>query len=77
MAEATNDLLLQVMRQVQGDLAEIRKDIAGIRGEIGEIRTDLKHVDQKVDGLAVMMVMLAGHVHHVEQRVEVLEKAQS
>lgn len=77
MAEATNELLLQVMRQVQGDLGEIRKDISGIRGEMADIRSDMKDIDQKVDGLTIMFAMLAGHVHHIEERVEALETART
>ena len=67
MAEATNDLLLQVLRTVQTDLTEIKKDIA-------DIKSDVSNVDQKVDGLTVMFALLAGHVHHIEERVEALEK---
>ncbi len=77
MAEATNELLLSVLRQVQGDLTEIRKDVSGIRGEMADMRSDMKDIDQKVDGLTVMFALLAGHVHHVEQRVEALETART
>lgn len=67
MAEPSNELLLQVLRTVQTDLSEIRKDIA-------DIKSDMSNVDQKVDGLAVMFALLAGHVHHIEERVEAMEK---
>lgn len=67
MAETSNELLLQGLRSVQTDLSEIKKDIA-------DIRSDVSNVDQKVDGLTVMFPLLAGHVHHIEERVEALEK---
>ena len=66
MAEATNDLPLQVLRQVQTDLADMKKDMA-------EMKSDMRDVDQKVDGLTIMFAMLAGHVHHIEERVDALE----
>ena len=34
MAEASNELLLQVLRQVQDDLSEIKKDIADIKTDL-------------------------------------------
>ena len=74
MAEATNELLLQAMRSVQSELSEVRKDITGIRDDISGIRSEMSDIDQKVDGLAVMFTLLAGHVHHIEERVEALEK---
>mgnify|MGYP002777516118 FL=1 len=70
MADASNELLLQVLRQVQADIGEIKKDVAGIK-------SDLADVEQKVDGLTVMFTLLAGHVYHVEQRVEALEAART
>jgi len=73
VADASNDLLLSVLRQVQADLSEVRKDVSGIRDEVATIRTDLKEVDQKVNGLTVMFALLAGHVHHIEERVQALE----
>jgi hypothetical protein len=70
MAEATNELLLQVLRQVQGDLTEMKRGMDDLRVEV---RDGLSEVNQKADGLTVIVGPLAGHVHHVEQRVEALE----
>ncbi|MBP1805887.1 hypothetical protein [Rubellimicrobium aerolatum] len=74
MAEATNELLLQVLRQVQVDLTDLKKGMDDLRDEV---RSGLGEVNQKVDGLTVIVGLLAGHVHHVEQRVEALESHRS
>ena len=48
--------------------------MSDIRSDLAEVRGDMKDIDQKVDGLTVMFALLAGHVHHIEERVEALEK---
>ncbi len=66
MTDGAENLILQILRDIRTDIAELRSDVATIKG-------DLSDVDQKVDGLAVIMTMLAGHVHHIDERVEALE----
>ena len=66
MTDGAENLILQILGDIRTDIAELRSDVATIKG-------DLSDVDQKVDGLAVIMTMLAGHVHHIDERVEVLE----
>ena len=68
MAENVENLILTQVREMRGELSAMRTDIAAIS-------TDMSQVDQKVDGLTVMLALLAGHVHHVEERVEKLEEA--
>ena len=70
MAENVENLILTQLREIRGELSAMREDI-------GAIRTDMSQVDQKVDGLTVMLGLLAGHVYHVEERVEKLEKART
>ena len=66
MSESVENLILAQLREMRAEMGEMRRDVAQIKG-------DLSDVDQKVDGLAVMLTMLAGHVHHIETRVETLE----
>ena len=61
MVENVENLILTQLREM--------------RGELSAMRTDISQVDQKVDGLTDMLALLAGHVHHVEERVERLEEA--
>ncbi len=70
MSENVDNLILAQLREIRGEMASIRTDMTGMRDDIATIRSDMSHVDQKVDGLTVM---LAGHVHHIEERVEKLE----
>lgn len=54
--------LLQQMRQ------EMREEFARMREEFN-------HVNRRIDGVTHIMTLLAGHTHHLEERVSKLEKA--
>ena len=66
MNDKVENLILTQLREMRGEMGEMRADIA-------EIKSDLGDVNQKVDGLTMIMTMLAGHVAHIEERVESLE----
>lgn len=66
MNDGVENLILQQLREMRAEMGEMRETMSAIR-------TDLSDVDQKVDGMAVMLTMLAGHVYHIEERVENLE----
>ena len=66
MTEGVENLILQQLGEMRAEMGEMRETMSAIR-------SDLSDVDQKVDGMAVMLTMLAGHVHHIEERVESLE----
>ena len=67
MSENVDNLILKHLRVIRDDLGALRKDVT-------EIKEDMSDVDQKVDGMANMLTMLAGDVHHIEARVEALEE---
>ena len=70
MTENVESLILTQLREIRGEMSAMRADLAAMK-------TDVSLVDQKVDGLTVMVALLAGHVHHVEERVEKLEAART
>jgi chromosome segregation ATPase len=55
-------------------LREIRTDITQMKADLSEVKSGQSELAQKVDGLTIILGLLAGHVHHVEERVESLEK---
>lgn len=65
-----------VDNMILAQLRDIRDEIGALRNDVSSIKSDLSDVDQKVDGMAIMLTMLAGHVHHVSERVETLEESQ-
>ena len=67
MSENVDNMILKQLR-------DIRDELGALRNDVSEIKSDVADVDQKVDGMAIMLTMLAGHVHHVTERVETLEE---
>jgi len=67
MSENVDNMILKQLR-------DICDEIGALRSDVSEIKSDVADVDQKVDGMAIMLTMLAGHVHHVTERVETLEE---
>ena len=66
MNENVESLLLAQLREIRNELGELRSNVASIK-------TDISDVDRKVDGLTLMLGMLAGHVQHIDERVAKLE----
>lgn len=69
MSQNVDNMILEQLRAIRADLGELRADVTDIKADMGD-------VDQKVDGLAVMLTMLAGHVRHVEERLTKVEGAE-
>ena len=70
MNENVESLILAQLREMRGDIAAVRGDVAALRAETANEFADL---NQKVDGVSMILTMLAGHVHAIDERVERLE----
>ena len=73
MNENVESLILMQLREIRAEMAEMRGDIGLLSKDVAGVRSDLKDVDQKVDGLSTILMLLTGHVHGIEMRVEALE----
>ena len=67
MNENVGNLILIQLREMRSEMTELRADVAAIK-------TDLRDVDQKVDGLSMILTMFAGHMNHLENRIVELEE---
>jgi hypothetical protein len=72
MAENVENLILTQLREIRGDIGAIKTQVSELNDKMCEGFDD---VTQRVNGITVILTMLAGHVHHVEERVEKLEEA--
>ena len=66
MTGDVENLILEQLRLIRGDMTAMRADL-------NEIKLDVSDLDQKVNGISLILTMLAGHVQHIEARVETLE----
>ena len=67
MNENVGNLILIQLREMRSEMTELRADVAAIK-------TDLRDVDQKVDGLSMILTMFAGHMNHLENRIVELDE---
>ena len=72
MVENVENLILTQLREIRGETGAIKIQVSELNDKMGEGFDD---VTQRVNGITVILTMLAGHVHHVEERVEKLEEA--
>lgn len=72
MAENVENLILTQLREIRGEIGAIKAQVSELNDKMAEGFDD---VTQRVNGITVILTMLAGHVHHVEERVEKLEES--
>jgi methyl-accepting chemotaxis protein len=72
MSENVENLILTQLREMRGEIGAIKTQVSELNDRMAEGFDD---VTQRVNGITVILTMLAGHVHDVETRVEKLEKA--
>jgi len=70
MNDNVENLILQQLREMRQKIDSLGEDVAGMRKGMDEGLSDLT---QRVDGVAIILTMLAGQLHHVDQRVEAIE----
>lgn len=70
MNENVESLILAQLREMRTELARVHVRMDGIDATI---RSEFADLNQKVDGVSMILTMLAGHVHAIDERVERLE----
>ena len=66
MAENVDNIILEQLREIRGRLD-------GIEGEMRAMRESLDDNTQATRGVTMIVTMLAGHVHHIDERLEAVE----
>ena len=72
MNDNVENLILTQLRDIREGMTAMSGQIASLDQKVDE---GLGEVSAKVDGVSLMMTMLASHVAHLEERVEQLEGA--
>jgi hypothetical protein len=67
MAEHVDNLILAQLRGIRAQMSDMRAEMTR---EFACVRADIRGVDAKVDGVSLLLVMLAGHVHGLDTRIE-------
>jgi hypothetical protein len=66
MAESTENLVIEHLRAIRGDLAEFKADMI-------EIKTRIGHMEGLYANLSARVDRLAGDIQHIKRRLDLVE----
>ncbi len=77
MNDNVESLILEQLRLMRGEIGAMRGDLAVMQSKLEDLEERMDEgfsdVNGRIDGLVLMVHLLATHLHHVEERVERLE----
>ena len=76
MAQVTNELIYEVLKKMQDDIASIKLEIREMRGEMHSIRMHIHAVENDVNNLYALYGKLDQRLERVERRLDLAEASQ-
>jgi len=73
MAEVTNELIYEVLRQIQQDLAGLKDGQREHSAALGAIRTHMGALQQDVTNIYTILVRHEARLDRIERRLEISE----
>ena len=67
MAEEPDNVVLQHLREIREQLGRMERRFDDVDEKLDDNR-------QATNGVALLVTMLAGHVHHIDERLEAVER---
>jgi hypothetical protein len=75
MAEVTNDLMYEVLKQVQSDVAGLKDAWLENTAALNAIRTHMIAQSQDIQNIYAMLARHDGRLARIERRLEITEPA--
>jgi hypothetical protein len=76
VAEATNDLIYEVLKKVQADVASTKLDIEGMRHEIISMRGHMLSIQTDIHNMYAKLARHDEQLDRIERRLEIRELAE-
>jgi hypothetical protein len=76
MAEVTNELMYELLRRMQADIAGTREGLTEVRQEIVSIRLQQLGIQNDVHNIYAMLVRSDQRLERIERRLELRELAE-
>ena len=73
MTEQTESLILEILKRMQGDMADIKADVSDIKLRVTATEEHLATMMMSIAGLNSRMDKLDGRVLRIERRLELTE----
>lgn len=74
MTDETENLVLEILKRMQGDMGEIRSELRDIRRELHQINQRLTQVEYHMSGFFSASAIHSDRVDRLEQRLERVER---
>ncbi|MBU4433510.1 MAG: hypothetical protein KKC14_03735 [Alphaproteobacteria bacterium] len=75
MGEATNDLIFEVLKAIQHDVAQVRLDVRELKAELQAMRGHMLATHQDVANVYLALDRQDGRLNRIERRLELAEPA--
>jgi chromosome segregation ATPase len=75
MAEVTNDLMYEILKQIQADTSSLKLGQAELKAEMQAVRGHLIAMQQDIHNIYASIGRLDTRVDRIERRLELVEPA--
>ena len=75
MAEASNDLIYEVLKSLQNEVAQVRQDVREVKAELQALRGHMAASQQDVANIYTTLVRQDQRLDRIERRLELAEPA--
>jgi septal ring factor EnvC (AmiA/AmiB activator) len=73
MAEPTNELILEILRRIQTDIADLKADVREIRARVGNLEIHIARMEVRLAELSVRMGRRDEPMERILRRLELTE----
>jgi len=73
MAEATNELIYEVLKQLPSDIAEVKAELRSVNGRLNAITTHMVGLQQDIANIYATLVRHDARLGRIERRLELAE----
>ncbi|WP_163271344.1 hypothetical protein [Chelativorans alearense] len=77
MAEATNELMYELLKRMQHDLTELRADVSEVKTELNVIRGHMIGIQTDIHNIYGILSRHDDRLDRIERRLELREMAES
>lgn len=77
MAEVTNELMYEVLKQLQADTASLKLGQTEIKGELQALRGHVVAIQQDIHNIYATLVRHETRLDRIERRLELVEPARA
>ena len=73
MAEVTNELIYEVLKKLQADMAGVKESLREINGSMNAMRTHLVAQAQDIQNIYTILTHHDARLARIERRLEIVE----